>query len=217
MDTITYAKLAHLGSDGVKLWNLKNGTQLQERLPDYNCAQRGPVTCTLWVTRRNDKHEMLVFGTLMGYIVVWSQTSQVTTLRMTWVYRTDQLLQSEFNELADYRIGIGSQITCITDDQSGSDNRRLAIGARDKRIMVVELDSNGSMFHIFSVTMDRSVPSGLAFADHEDCNLYVFGHYDGDVYVLLAYSYCQLIVDCSHLLRGSDGRVLSSRNIGTPM
>jgi len=82
MGMITMAKLADLGSDGVKLWNLKNGTQLQDRLPDYNCAQRGPVTCTLWITRRNDKHEMLVFGTLMGYVVVWTQTSQVGILRM---------------------------------------------------------------------------------------------------------------------------------------
>lgn len=101
--------------------------------------------------------------------------------------RTDRLLQSEFIELSDYRIGIGSQITCITDDRSGSDNRRLAIGARDKRIMVVELDSKGNMFHIFSVTMDKTVPSGLAFADREDRNLYVFGHYDGDVHVFTYY------------------------------
>jgi hypothetical protein len=109
--------------------------------------------------------------------------------------------QAGFTELAARRIGTGSQITCITDDSTspGGKNRRIAIGARDKRILVVELDSKGDMTPIFSVTLDKTVPSGLTFADYE--NVYVFGHYDGDV----------------HLLRGSDGRVLSSQNVGTPM
>lgn len=46
-------------------------TLAQLRVPDHNHAQRGPVCCTLWVTREHDTEEILCYGTLFGYFVVW--------------------------------------------------------------------------------------------------------------------------------------------------
>jgi hypothetical protein len=211
-------KQTRVGSDGVKLWDLKTQAQLRAPLPDYNCAQRGPVTCVLWITNRDGKQELLAFGTLAGYMVIWIQTSQVSNCRPI-TSTVDGLYQTGFIELAANRIGAGSQITCIADDQYGSDNRRLAIGVRDRRILVVELDSKGGMLPIFSVTMEKTVPSSLTFVNDEDRNVYVFGHYDGDLHVF-AYFWSYLPTNGEfhrHLLRGCDGRVLSSRNVRTPV
>jgi hypothetical protein len=57
------------GSDGVRLWNIKTQTHL--RVPDQNHAQRGPVCCVLWVTREHDTEEILAYGTVLGYLVIW--------------------------------------------------------------------------------------------------------------------------------------------------
>lgn len=60
-----------IGNDGVKLWNTKSLKALV--VPEQNCAERGPVTALLWITRHQDNAEVLCFGTACGYLVIWIQ------------------------------------------------------------------------------------------------------------------------------------------------
>jgi hypothetical protein len=39
---------------------------------------RGPVSCLVWVTRRDDILETLCFGTALGYLVFWRQGRDVS-------------------------------------------------------------------------------------------------------------------------------------------
>ena len=58
-----------VGSDGIRLWYMKNQSQL--KVPGYNLAQRGAVTCVRWITRPCDAEEILCYGTAIGYVGVW--------------------------------------------------------------------------------------------------------------------------------------------------
>jgi hypothetical protein len=62
------------GSDGVKLWDVKACTQLVS--PRQGHVVRGPTSCILWLTRRNEAGETLCYGTGLGYVVIWRQNSR---------------------------------------------------------------------------------------------------------------------------------------------
>jgi hypothetical protein len=88
---------------------------------------------------------------------------------------------------------------------------------RDKMVLVLEIDGKGQLSPVLSVQLDKTVPKGVAFADNSN-DIYVFGLFEGDVYVLRNMSFLLLIrVDNRHRLRGRDGKVLSTHNIGTPI
>ena len=59
-----------VGSDGIRIWYMKNQSQL--RVPEYNLAQLGAVTCLRWITRSCDAEEILCYGTAVGYVGVWA-------------------------------------------------------------------------------------------------------------------------------------------------
>jgi hypothetical protein len=82
-----------------------------------------------------------------------------------------------------------------------SDAVRLAIGTRDRLVQVWDLDSKGKMQSVFSVQLNVTVPKAVAFAENRARDIYIFGLYDGNV----------------HVLRGGDGKVLSTQDIGTIM
>jgi WD40 repeat protein len=63
--------LASGGSDGVKLWDMKTYDQLM--CPKQGHIVRGPISCMLWISRRNEASETLCYGTGLGYLVFWCQ------------------------------------------------------------------------------------------------------------------------------------------------
>jgi len=83
-------------------------------------------------------------------------------------------------ELTSWRLGSGQEIVCIADNPFSQENHRLIIGTRDKMVQVMDIDPKGQLIPHFSVTLDKTVPKGVVFADNAD-DVYVFGLFDGDV------------------------------------
>jgi hypothetical protein len=98
-------------------------------------------------------------------------------------FSPDIRLQGYFEELCAKRLGTGCEITCIDCDFSIEDTVRLAIGTRDMLVQVWELDPEEKMRSVFSVRLDVTVPKAVAFADNRAKDVYVFGLYDGNMYV----------------------------------
>jgi hypothetical protein len=71
---------------------------------------------------------------------------------------------------------------------STEDAVRLAIGSRDRLVQVWKLDHKGQLHSVFSVQLDMTVPKGVAFAENTDKDIYVFGLYDGNLYVCPAFT-----------------------------
>ena len=55
-----------VGLDGIPIWNMKN--QLQLRVPEYNLAQLGAMTCLQWITHSCDAEGILCYGMAIGYV-----------------------------------------------------------------------------------------------------------------------------------------------------
>ena len=43
-------------------------------VPQYSFIQRGAVRCILWVKRPNETLDVLIYGTGLGYLVMWKLT-----------------------------------------------------------------------------------------------------------------------------------------------
>lgn len=91
------------------------------------------------------------------------------------------------------------------------------IGTRGGLVVGIEVDiRNVTISAFFSVKLSPTIPKGVAFAEDSE-NIYVFGLYEGDMYIDLI-SISDIPLTTSRLtLRTKDGKVLSSQNIGTPM
>ncbi|KAG2124288.1 hypothetical protein BD769DRAFT_1388834 [Suillus cothurnatus] len=66
--------LASGGSDGMRIWDLKQ--QLQLPSPRQNMGLQNPVdpvTCACWITRQEVVRETLCYGTGLGFIGIWQQ------------------------------------------------------------------------------------------------------------------------------------------------
>lgn len=120
-----------------------------------------------------------------------------------------------FVETASRRLGTGEEILSIARDDTQS--QRLVIGTRGGLVVGIEVDiRNEMMSAFFSVKLSPTIPKGVAFAEDSE-NIYVFGLYEGDMYIDLI-SISDIPLTTSRLtLRTKDGKVLSSQNIGTPM
>jgi len=64
----------HVGSDGVRLWDVK--TQSQLPIPNQHHLKRGQASYVLWLTRKFETDEMLCYGTGLGYVVFWGQKTK---------------------------------------------------------------------------------------------------------------------------------------------
>jgi hypothetical protein len=68
-------------------------------------------------------------------------------------------------------------------DTDTDDAVRLAIGTRDRVVQVWTLDPRGHLHSVFSVQLKVTVPKGVALAENITKDIYVFGLYDGNMYV----------------------------------
>lgn len=123
---------------------------------------RGPISCIVWVTHRNENYETLCYGT--------------------------GLVQSCFEELTAKRLGTGCEITCMVCDNT-EETTRLVVATRDRIVQMWKLDLKGQVQSVFSVQLDVMVPKGVAFVENAAKDIYVFGLYDGNLYVHLESSF----------------------------
>ena len=92
---------------------------------------------------------------------------------------TDTVLQV-FEEKWSQQISEGQVISICWEEISG----RIAVGTHDNLAQVWSIDSNDNILPIFNVRIPTTVPAFVTFTGKEDCNVYVFGMYNGQWYVI---------------------------------
>jgi WD40 repeat protein len=55
------------GADGVKVWELKTGKEIN--LPQQPYHERAQVSSVCWVTRKNETFDTLCYGNALGFLV----------------------------------------------------------------------------------------------------------------------------------------------------
>lgn len=154
------------GSDGVRLWDIK--TEVTIDTPGQDPIHRGPVSCVTWVTRPDELREILCAGTGLGYLIIWVQNQR----------------SGSFVEKTVQRLGNGYEVTCIAKDPSIEGDVRIAVGMRDRLVLLFSMDSRVQLVNMFAVQLDKTVPKCVGFADNDE-DILVFGLYDGNVYVYI--------------------------------
>ncbi|KAH7917252.1 WD40 repeat-like protein, partial [Leucogyrophana mollusca] len=158
--------LASGGMDGAKIWDLRTYQQLAG--PQQRHAHADPVSCTAWITRRDELRETLCYGTALGNLVIWRQQSRSKEV---------------FEEVLTIKVGTGKEILCVSCDTSVPMGVRIATGTRDARVLVWSFDSRERIHSVFSVQLDNTIPKGIAFSkDTKD--IFVFGLYNGYVHTM---------------------------------
>lgn len=56
-----------IGTDGIRVWNLQLLQEIQ--VPQQPYHEKGQVTCTCWITRRNEAFDTLCYGNALGWLV----------------------------------------------------------------------------------------------------------------------------------------------------
>ncbi|KAF8575396.1 WD40 repeat-like protein, partial [Ramaria rubella] len=177
--------------DGVKLWDIQSKTQLTA--PKQNLLARGPVSCLTWINHRDDPNEHLCYGTALGYLVIWAQNSR----------------DGNFEEITAKQLGTGCKLTCITHNPVCNARPHIAIATHDSMVQVWKVDARGTLHSVFSVQLNGTVPRAVGFADafNKDApnkeflnkDVLVFGLFDGNM----------------HVLRGDDGKVMVTHELGS--
>ncbi|KIM52977.1 hypothetical protein SCLCIDRAFT_139901 [Scleroderma citrinum Foug A] len=91
------------GSDyGLKIWDLKRLVEVPSSVHQH--AFRDPVSAAMWITRKDDTSQTLCFGTGLGYLIFWHQSTKSNPM--------------QFKELVVKRVGTGCEITCMTCDMT---------------------------------------------------------------------------------------------------
>ncbi|KAF8579382.1 WD40 repeat-like protein [Ramaria rubella] len=183
--------LASGAGDSVKLWDIQSKTQLTA--PKQNLLARGPVSCLTWINHRDDPNEHLCYGMALGYLVIWAQNSQ----------------DENFEEIMAKRLGTGCKLTCITHDPVCDARPHIAIATRDNMVQVWKVNARGTLHSVFSVQLNGTVPRAVGFADtfNKDTpnkeflnkDVLVFRLFDGNM----------------HVLRGDDGKVMVTHELGS--
>ncbi|KAF8881266.1 WD40-repeat-containing domain protein [Infundibulicybe gibba] len=150
--------LASGGASTVLLWDAKT---LAPLVPPHQAHQfRGPVCRMVWAQNREDKEDVLCFGTGLGYLVFWRQGPRV----------------EHFEEFSANRIGTGQEITDLAWDTSDDEKIRLAVGTRVGIVQVWTFDFRKGLQNIFSICLEPTVPKTVGFVGKD---IHVFGAYDG--------------------------------------
>ncbi|KAI6028915.1 hypothetical protein F5J12DRAFT_780425 [Pisolithus orientalis] len=89
--------LLAVGTEGVKLWNLK--TQKELTLVTY-LESHGIISCAIWMKVKQAPAETLCHGTGMGYLI----------------FMRSNTLDKHFQEICARQLGSGPEITCVAWD-----------------------------------------------------------------------------------------------------
>lgn len=87
-------------------------------------------------------------------------------------------IQDRFIEVFEKRLADGVEITALACADGDGTETRIAVGTRKCVIQVFHYDGRGDVTPIFSVRLERVVPSSLGFTSNQR-DVLVFGMYDG--------------------------------------
>lgn len=79
------------------------------------------------------------------------------------------------------RVAEGSEITDIATFTEPGSRLRVAVATRERIICRLDFNSD-TMWEIFGVRLERTLPKAVAFAEN-GADLWVLGMYDGNLYV----------------------------------
>ncbi|KAK0431138.1 Quino protein amine dehydrogenase [Armillaria borealis] len=151
------------GSDRVFLWNTKTGKQLKRPGGE---GFRGDTTTMTWICGEDDANEVLIYGTLCGYIICWKQ------IKNMW----------DFEELYCLHIGSATEITALDFDPP---SHRLALSTRNGTIQVHKVDTQMKLHGHISVIIQNCDPRAIYFLpNRESRNMIMFGCHSGKIYLL---------------------------------
>ena len=106
------------GDYGLKIWDLKRLVEVPSSVHQH--AFRDPVSAAMWITRKDDTSQTLCFGTGLGYLIFWHQSTKSNPVRIIVATMRNLMmpLQMQFKELVMKRVGTGCEITCMTCDMT---------------------------------------------------------------------------------------------------
>ena len=169
-----------IGPDGVRVWNVKTHGHMQ--VPHHSLAQRGAVCCVLWAKIPNEAHEMLFFGTGLGYLVMWTMSVSESVPIQGIILTVLNFIQGdpeEFSEVSVQRAAHGREVTSLASSKAAGDSVYIAVGMEDRAVLLYKLQSD-KLLAVFSVELDCSIPAAVAFTENGE-DVLVFGMKDGNV------------------------------------
>jgi hypothetical protein len=126
------------------------------------------VTAIEWLPIRNDPRLTICFGTALGYVCVWRQTSE-----------------GAYSQLYAEPVGDGKEVISIEADKTTLDDTIFAIGTLGGHVALWRYDNNG-MHPVFSLSIGYTTPRKVAFSYTTVAlsgvkTIMAFGMYDGKV------------------------------------
>jgi hypothetical protein len=127
------------------------------------------VTAIEWLPIRNDPRLTICFGTALGYMCIWHQTSK-----------------GAYDELYAEIVGDGKEVLSIEADKPTLDDVLFAIGTLGGHVALWNFDNNGMIRPIFGLRLGCTIPRKVAFSHTTVAlskvkTIVVFGMYDGKV------------------------------------
>ncbi|KAK0183840.1 hypothetical protein F5146DRAFT_1146695 [Armillaria mellea] len=146
--------LASRGSSGTCLWDLRNDRLLKR---PSAAGLQGDTTAMIWIRREDDSDEVLMYGTLNGYVACWKQAKNTT----------------DFKELYILRMVGSCEITAFHFNPASS---RLAMTTQQGIVQVHQVDENMQLHGVFLVTINNFDPKAIHFHMNGDSrDIIVFG------------------------------------------
>ncbi|KAJ7030135.1 WD40-repeat-containing domain protein [Mycena alexandri] len=154
--------LASGGTDGTKVWDLKNMRELES---PKSPAIRGASTAFVWIKREDDLSEALLYGTQNGHLVCWKDGKGLAV----------------FEESYCIRVVNPAEITDLAFD---APSNRLAVCHRGGVVQVYTLSADMSLQPVFTNQLNNFTPRAIAFGQMwgNERDIMVFGLYGGQVY-----------------------------------
>ena len=167
------------GDYGLKIWDLKGLVEVPSSVRQH--AFRDPVSAAMWITRKDDTSQTLCFGTGLGYLIFWRQSTKSNVVRITVTRMRNLLtpLQMQFEELLVKRVGTGCKITCMACDTMAATGVRIATGTHGHQVICWTFHNN-VLVPVFSIQLSTTIPKGIAFV-YGQKDVYVWGMYDGQM------------------------------------
>ena len=162
------------------MWDLKHLVEVPSSVRQH--AFHDPVSAAMWITQKDDTSQTLCFGTGLGYLIFWHQSTKSNPVRIIVATMRNLMmpLQMQFKELVMKRVGTGCEITCMTCDMTVETGVRIATGTRECQVICWTFHNN-ILVPTFSIQLSTMAPKGIAFM-YEQKDVYIWGMYDGQMW-----------------------------------
>jgi hypothetical protein len=133
----------------------------------------GQVSTIEWLPIRSDPRLTICFGTALGYLCVWRQTSEGT-----------------YDEIYARRVD-WQELLSIEADKPTLDDVLFAFGTLSGHVAVWKYDNNGMLKPLFALRVGSTIPRRVAFSrtavsksKSKERTVVVFGAHDGMVHTI---------------------------------